>query len=115
MSSSVSESVTPEPWKKPAKAKVTLIAWDPESPEHIERMVQQRIACGWKADYVEIWRDLQRKGKMALQWVVSIYIFFLRNLHCRGPLEFERRLLILGFPSGNSQSYRSKYDKWRTL
>ncbi len=62
--------------KSPARAKVNLIAWDPESPAHIERMVQQRIACGWKIDYVERWRVLQREGKMAIQWIVSQVTLF---------------------------------------
>jgi hypothetical protein len=49
---------------------VDLIPWDPESSEHVERMVQQRIACGWKYDVVEKWKPLQREGRIALQWVV---------------------------------------------
>ncbi|RDL42511.1 Uncharacterized protein BP5553_02490 [Venustampulla echinocandica] len=70
MPSSIIEAVPTMPLKAPARAKVNLIAWDPESPAHAERMVQQRVACGWKQDYIEQWRVLQRKGKMALQWVV---------------------------------------------
>lgn len=50
---------------------VILIPWDPESPEHVDRLVQQRIACGWKQDYVENWRDQQREGKIGLHWIVS--------------------------------------------
>ncbi len=72
MPSSITEEVAVVPLKKsPVQAKVSLIAWDPDSPAHIERMVQQRVACGWKFDYVEKWRVLQREGKMTLQWVVS--------------------------------------------
>ncbi|KAH7327477.1 hypothetical protein BKA65DRAFT_462245 [Rhexocercosporidium sp. MPI-PUGE-AT-0058] len=70
MPSSVLEEKAAAPLKVRARAKVNLIAWDPESPEHVERMVQQRIACGWKYDQVEKWRGLQREGKMTLQWVV---------------------------------------------
>lgn len=51
---------------------VILIPWDPDSPEHVDRMVEQRIACGWKHDYVEKWRDQQRDGKIGLHWIVSI-------------------------------------------
>jgi hypothetical protein len=65
------ETVAAVPLKAPAKTKVDLIAWDPESPAHAERMVQHRIACGWKQDYIEGWKVLQKEGKMALQWVVS--------------------------------------------
>ena len=71
MPSSIIEEVTAEPIKAPARAKVNLIAWDPESPAHVERMFQQRVACGWNETYVEKWRGVQREGKMTLQWVVS--------------------------------------------
>jgi hypothetical protein len=72
MPSSIIEAVPAVPLKSPAKAKVRLIAWDPESPAHTERMFQQRVACGWKQDYVNQWKMLQREGDMALQWVVSL-------------------------------------------
>ncbi|OBT59648.1 hypothetical protein VE04_00151 [Pseudogymnoascus sp. 24MN13] len=62
--------LAPSTVKTPVRAKVDLIAWDPDSPAHTERMVQHRIACGWKQDYIEGWRGLQREGKMGLQWVV---------------------------------------------
>jgi len=55
-----------------SKPIVTLIPWDPESPAHIERLFQQRIACRWNSEKVESWRDLQRTGKMTLQFVVRI-------------------------------------------
>jgi hypothetical protein len=51
---------------------IVLIPWDPDSPEHAERMTQQRIACGWKEDNVKIWKDLQEEGKVGLHWIVSI-------------------------------------------
>ncbi|PVH76826.1 hypothetical protein DL98DRAFT_517678 [Cadophora sp. DSE1049] len=60
---------TPSHTPTPA-ATVLLIPWDPESPAHIERMYEQRLACGWKAEQVESWRELQRCGKFTLQWVV---------------------------------------------
>ncbi|KAH6693318.1 hypothetical protein DL95DRAFT_393397 [Leptodontidium sp. 2 PMI_412] len=70
MPSSAFDEKAAAPLKSRARAKVDLIAWDPESPEHIERMFQQRIACGWKSDLVQKWRGLQREGKMAIQWVI---------------------------------------------
>lgn len=73
------ETAAAMPLKTLARAKVDLIAWDPESPAHAERMVQHRIACGWKQDYIEGWRVLQREGKMGLQWVVS-FSFFLGTI-----------------------------------
>jgi 7-cyano-7-deazaguanine synthase in queuosine biosynthesis len=57
---------------KSSTAQIQLIPWDPESPAHVERMIQQRIACGWKHDKIEGYRDLQREGKVTLQWVVSL-------------------------------------------
>jgi hypothetical protein len=52
---------------------VQLIPWDPDSPDHLQRLVLQRLACGWDNDYVTTkWRDLQRKGSKSIQWIVSI-------------------------------------------
>ncbi|KAI0468471.1 hypothetical protein F4859DRAFT_205194 [Xylaria cf. heliscus] len=51
-------------------APMYLIPWDPDSQEHVDRMKLQRIACGWKVDEVEGWRDPQRKGLIGLHWVV---------------------------------------------
>lgn len=53
------------------KPQIALLPWDSESLEHVERLYQQRIACGWNKQAVEGWRDLQREGKIALHWVVS--------------------------------------------
>ncbi|KAL2061224.1 hypothetical protein VTL71DRAFT_7497 [Oculimacula yallundae] len=64
------EAIAPIKSRVRAQAKVDLIAWDPDSPEHIDRLFQQRVACGWKSSEVEKWRDLQKEGKMAIQWVV---------------------------------------------
>lgn len=51
---------------------VQLIPWDPESDEHVERLIQQRIACGWNSEAVETrWRNLQRIGHKCMYWVVS--------------------------------------------
>ena len=60
---------TKEP--KMQRPPVILIPWDPDSEEHVDRMVLQRIACGWKQDYVEGWRQQQREGKIGLHWIVS--------------------------------------------
>ncbi|KAK9413359.1 hypothetical protein SUNI508_02558 [Seiridium unicorne] len=59
----------PDDARKAQKASVVLIPWDPDSPEHVERMKQQRIACGWKLEAVDGWRQLQRDGKIGLHWV----------------------------------------------
>ncbi|KAI0393722.1 hypothetical protein F5Y17DRAFT_431037 [Xylariaceae sp. FL0594] len=49
---------------------IYLIPWDPDSEDHVERMKRQRIACGWKVEQVESWREPQRKGDSGLYWVV---------------------------------------------
>ncbi|KAK7941321.1 Acyl-CoA N-acyltransferases (Nat) [Apiospora aurea] len=53
--------------EKPA---ITLVPWDPDSPDHVERMRLQRVVCGWKQDGAESWRPLQRAGKIGLHWIV---------------------------------------------
>ena len=64
-------SVIPTPDIKSSKPQVLLIPWDPASPEHVQRMVQQRIACGWDQEAVEGWKAAQESGKLNLQWIVS--------------------------------------------
>ncbi|KAH8701915.1 hypothetical protein BGW36DRAFT_458730 [Talaromyces proteolyticus] len=53
-----------------SKSIVTLIPWDPASAEHVQRLVLQRIACGWNYEGVEGWRTIQETGEFNLQWVV---------------------------------------------
>ncbi|KAL3424901.1 hypothetical protein PVAG01_04182 [Phlyctema vagabunda] len=53
-----------------SKQQVTLIPWDPESQSHIDRLFQQRIACGWHEDKISEWREKQRQGKKTLQWII---------------------------------------------
>ncbi|TAQ84580.1 hypothetical protein B7494_g7097 [Chlorociboria aeruginascens] len=48
---------------------ITLLPWDPKSPAHVKRLFEQRVACGWKSHMIEPWRQWQREGKMALQWI----------------------------------------------
>lgn len=52
--------------------KVELIPWDPTSEAHYERMYDQRIACGWRANEVPDWKDSQLKGGKAMYWVVRL-------------------------------------------
>lgn len=54
-------------------AAVKLVPWDPESDSHIERLVQQRKACGWQADHVPIWRDAHLAGTKCIWWIVSLF------------------------------------------
>lgn len=53
--------------------KIELVPWDCESDEHVERMYQQRVSCGWRCEEVrEQWVELTRAGKKTLYWVVSL-------------------------------------------
>lgn len=53
-------------------AKIELIPWDPESTEHIDRMIDQRVQCGWAAHLVkDTWTEWQRSGMRSLFWLVS--------------------------------------------
>jgi GNAT superfamily N-acetyltransferase len=57
--------------KPSSRSQVILIPWDPDSEEHVQRLYDQRVACGWKSHFVEEkWRHLQRQSKMAIHWVV---------------------------------------------
>ncbi|KAF7919180.1 uncharacterized protein EAE98_009500 [Botrytis deweyae] len=62
-------SITPSS-PSPKFAKVDLIPWDPDSPSHVERLFNQRVACTWNSEYVESWREKQRRGAITLQWIV---------------------------------------------
>lgn len=57
------------------KPRVMLIPFDPESEEQSERLRLTRVACGWKADKVPLWREKQSSGDMSIHWVVSILYF----------------------------------------
>ncbi|KAH7040604.1 uncharacterized protein B0I36DRAFT_357880 [Microdochium trichocladiopsis] len=59
------------PVQPPRQApKVHLVPWDPDSPEHAERMRLQRVECGWKAEMVPKWAEPQRAGLIGLYWIV---------------------------------------------
>ncbi|TVY89673.1 hypothetical protein LAWI1_G003160 [Lachnellula willkommii] len=63
-------SLDSTPTSGSSKSQVLLIPWDPTSPDHVQRMVQQRIACGWNEDAVEGWKGRQETGTLNLQWIV---------------------------------------------
>lgn len=58
------------------KPQVQLIPWDFTSPEHAERLLQQRIVCGWDYAAVESWKPKQEAGNFNLQWIVSSHPHF---------------------------------------
>ncbi|KAG5762582.1 hypothetical protein H9Q72_009310 [Fusarium xylarioides] len=54
-----------------AKPTVTLVPWDPNSPEHLTRMVEQRIICGWQASIVpSVWKDGHINGTKCVYWII---------------------------------------------
>ncbi|KAI3577525.1 hypothetical protein IWW34DRAFT_807720 [Fusarium oxysporum f. sp. albedinis] len=53
-----------------AKLTVTLVPWDPNSPEHVRRMVEQRIICGWQASTVPTeWKNGHINGTKCVYWI----------------------------------------------
>lgn len=55
----------------PSPSKVVLVPWDPDNEEQVQRMQDQRLACGFRTDEVPAWREKHRKGVKAMYWVVS--------------------------------------------
>ena len=53
-----------------AGAGIALIAWDPASDAHAERMTTQRHACGWDMDQVPYWQKKVAAGDKLLFWIV---------------------------------------------
>ncbi len=56
-------------------ARVNLVPWDPDSSQHVQRLYDQRLTCGWKEERVEKWRTMQREGKIAIHWLVGDFCF----------------------------------------
>ncbi|KAF9878427.1 hypothetical protein CkaCkLH20_03919 [Colletotrichum karsti] len=52
-----------------SRSKVQLVPFDPESPDHADRMLQQRIECGWHFDKVHAWKEDQRSGLKCIYWI----------------------------------------------
>ncbi|KAI0598328.1 hypothetical protein F4775DRAFT_556360 [Biscogniauxia sp. FL1348] len=50
--------------------KVELIPWDHSNPEHVERMYDQRVACGWRSDEVPGWVDSAKRGGRLFYWIL---------------------------------------------
>ncbi|KAF4630044.1 hypothetical protein G7Y89_g8094 [Cudoniella acicularis] len=49
---------------------IDLVPWDPDSPSHVERLTQQRVACGWDVNRVQKWATQQREGYKFIYWIV---------------------------------------------
>ncbi|KAF2971532.1 hypothetical protein GQX73_g1934 [Xylaria multiplex] len=50
--------------------KIEIIPWDHLSPEHVKRMHDQRVACGWRADEVLEWAESAKRGGKTFYWAV---------------------------------------------
>ncbi|KAI8959006.1 hypothetical protein F5Y11DRAFT_334428 [Daldinia sp. FL1419] len=50
--------------------KVELLPWDHSNPDHVERMYDQRVACGWRANEVQSWVEAAQKGGKIFYWVI---------------------------------------------
>ncbi|KAI1430357.1 hypothetical protein F5Y12DRAFT_709370 [Xylaria sp. FL1777] len=50
--------------------KIEIIPWDHLSPEHVQRMHDQRVACGWRANEVPEWVDSAKRGGKMFYWAV---------------------------------------------
>ncbi|KAK7211796.1 hypothetical protein V2G26_018974 [Clonostachys chloroleuca] len=50
---------------------VEFIPWDAESPEHIQRLIQQRVDCGWHSGLVDgPWKEAHQAGTKCIYWIV---------------------------------------------
>ena len=56
---------------KKAYDKVELIPWDPVDEKQFQRMYDQRVACGWRHDEVEGWKEKMLNGQKFLYWIVG--------------------------------------------
>ncbi|KAF4425109.1 hypothetical protein F53441_14190 [Fusarium austroafricanum] len=48
---------------------LVLIPWDPNSPEHVNRIYEQRMQCGWDKHLVEGWKAKQVSGSKSIFWI----------------------------------------------
>lgn len=56
---------------------LVLVPWDPNSPEHVNRIYEQRVQCGWDKHLVEGWKERQVSGQKSIFWIVG----FLKSIH----------------------------------
>lgn len=79
--------------KKTAVSNIQLIPWDPESGDHVQRLIQQRIACGWNEEMVEPdWREQQRLGHKSIHWVVRSPHFLVPSSLITIPRSFRTQI-----------------------
>ncbi|KAI0815814.1 hypothetical protein GGR55DRAFT_686553 [Xylaria sp. FL0064] len=50
--------------------KIEIIPWDHLNPDHVQRLHDQRVACGWRADEVPEWVESAKRGGKVFYWAV---------------------------------------------
>ncbi|KAI1763660.1 hypothetical protein GGR53DRAFT_497035 [Hypoxylon sp. FL1150] len=50
--------------------KIELVPWDHMSPEHVQRMYDQRVACGWREKEVPLWVEAAKRGGKGFYWAL---------------------------------------------
>ncbi|KAJ4018096.1 hypothetical protein NW766_004172 [Fusarium irregulare] len=51
------------------KDQIVLVPWDPASAQHVKRLYEQRVQCGWDKQRVEGWREKQTTGRKCIFWI----------------------------------------------
>ena len=55
-------------------SKVYLVPWDAADDGQVQRMHDQRVACGWREIEVPEWKELMLKGEKIFYWIVSVVL-----------------------------------------
>lgn len=100
MTAAAEPTTTEAGFIKPQQSNLVLIPWDPQSPEHVKRMFQQRVACKWDSDQVAGWQESAKEGVKWFYWIVCIFLQgsitrCIENL--TEPLSNETKALLLTF------------------
>lgn len=53
---------------------ILLVPWDPSSTEHVNRIYEQRVQCGWDKQRVDGWKTKQTSGEKCIFWIVSPWL-----------------------------------------
>ncbi|CAG2000994.1 unnamed protein product [Fusarium graminearum] len=48
---------------------ILLVPWDPSSTEHVNRIYEQRVQCGWDKQRVDGWKTKQTSGEKCIFWI----------------------------------------------
>ncbi|KAF3344593.1 Putative serine carboxypeptidase [Verticillium dahliae VDG2] len=96
--------------KHTATSTVALVPWDPLSPEHIDRLTQQRVDCGWHIDKPSgAWKEAQQGGIKCIYWLPSGKEFFPVGHIALDISNFEARGFNLNLPEGSTLWIKSLF------